>query len=153
MESPRRLRPFEFGSGVLIAADPSHKGRYAVQLLPGAVVSGGLPESSGDENCAQEVEVVATNNSGSSWTRPTVLGDQSVADITDKPWIAYGPTGVLAALWRNAYPPYNPTSELTPGYQNVFAAVSRNNGKTFSAPSEAQLRAITPTGSSAAGGG
>ena len=23
---------------------------------------------------------------------------------------------------------------MTPGYQNVFAAVSRNNGKTFSAP-------------------
>ena len=122
------------GSGVLIAADPSHKGRYAVQLQPGAVVSGGLPGLPATKTVPQEVEVVATNNSGSSWTSPTILGHQSVAHITDKPWIAYGPTGVLAALWRNAYPPYNPTSELTPGYQNVFAAVSRNNGKTFSAP-------------------
>jgi hypothetical protein len=37
-------------------------------------------------------------------------------------------------LWRNAYPPYNPGSFLVPGTQNVFAAVSRDNGATFGAP-------------------
>ena len=77
---------------------------------------------------------LTTTNSGSTWSTPTTLGNESVQHITNRPWIAYGPTGVLAALWRNAYPPYNPTSFLAPGTQNVFAAVSRNNGKTFSAP-------------------
>ena len=77
---------------------------------PGRLFPAVYPAYAATTNVPQEVEVVATNNSGSSWTRPTILGDRSVAHITDKPWIAYGPTGVLAALWRNAYPPYNPTS-------------------------------------------
>ena len=37
-------------------------------------------------------------------------------------------------LWRNAYPPYLPAGDLVPGTQNVFAAISRDNGMTFDAP-------------------
>jgi hypothetical protein len=108
--------------------------------------------------------VVATDDSGLSWSSPAVLGNEPVTHITNRPWISYtsvfkhrhgederdkhrhgederdnqqgsnGPTGVLAVLWRNAYPPYNPASFLVPGTQNVFTVISRNNGKTFSAP-------------------
>jgi hypothetical protein len=107
------------GEGVFVAADPSHKGRFAV------LIRTFVP---------QEVQVVTTGDSGNTWSTPTALGNESVQHTTNRPWIAYGPTGVLAALWRNAYPPYNSKSFLTPGTQNVFAAISRNNGKTFSAP-------------------
>jgi hypothetical protein len=71
---------------------------------------------------------------GLTWSTPTALGNESVQHITNRPWITYGPIGVLAALWRNAYPPYKASSFLTPGTQNVSAAISRNNGQTFSAP-------------------
>jgi hypothetical protein len=122
------------GSGIWVAADPSRKGRFAVLLLPANHVSGGfggLPES---KNVPQNVEVMTTGDSGSTWSTPTTLGNESVEHITNRPWIAYGPTGVLAVLWRNAYAPYDATSFLTPGTQNVFAAVSRNNGSSYSAP-------------------
>jgi hypothetical protein len=122
------------GSGVFVAADPSHNGRYAVLLLPGAQISGGLAGLPASKVVPQEVQVVTTGDSGQTWSTPTALGNESVQHITNRPWITYGPTGVLAALWRNAYPPYNPKSFLVPGTQNVFAAISRNNGKAFSAP-------------------
>ena len=122
------------GTGLFVAADPSHKGRFAVLLLPGNQVSGGLAGLPASKNVPQDVQVVTTANSGNTWSTPTTLGNESVQHITNRPWIAYGPTGVLAALWRNAYPPYDATSFLVPGTQNVFTAVSRNNGSTFSAP-------------------
>jgi hypothetical protein len=122
------------GTGLFVAADPSHKGRFAVLLLPGSTVSGGVAGLSASKNVPQEVQVVTTGDSGRTWSTPTTLGNESVQHITNRPWIAYGPTGVLAVLWRNAYPPYNAQSFLVPGTQNVFTAVSRNNGSTFSAP-------------------
>jgi len=121
-------------TGLFVTADPSHKGRYAVLLMPGNQIPGGLSGLSASKNVPQEVQVVTTADSGSTWSTPTALGNESVPHITSRPWIAYGPTGVLAALWRNAYPPYDPQSFLVPGTQNVFAAVSRNNGTTFSVP-------------------
>lgn len=105
--------------GVFIAADPSQTGHYAV-LIPSFN--------------KQAVQVMTTGNSGQTWSTPSAFGDESVQHTTNRPWIAYGPTGVLAVLWRNAYPPYAPRSTLTPGTQNVFAAISHNNGRTFSAP-------------------
>jgi hypothetical protein len=136
------------GSNVFVAADTNHKGQYAVLLLPGHLVSGGLAGLPASENVPQEVEVATTDDSGLSWSSPTVLGNEPVTHITNRPWISYtavskhepnhqqgsnGPT-VLAVLWRNAYSPYNPASFLVPGTQNVFVVISRNNGKTFSAP-------------------
>ena len=129
------------GSNVFVAADSYHKGRYAVLLLPGHMVPGGLAGLPASRNVPQEVQVVSTRDSGRNWSDPTVLGNEPVTHITNRPWIAYtsvrqgdeGPTGVLAVLWRNAHPPYNPASGLVPGTQNVFVAISRN-GKTFSDP-------------------
>jgi len=132
------------GSGLFVAADPAQKGRFALMVLPATVVSGGLPGLPATKDTPQEVEVVTTNNSGTSWSLPKVLGDESTPHITNRPWIAYGPTGVLAALWRNANPPYNPTSFLVSGYQSVFAAISRDNGKTFSAPVQLNSKPSPP---------
>jgi hypothetical protein len=121
-------------SGLFVAADPSQKGRYAVLLLTGNQAAGGSAGQPASKPAPQEVQVVTTGDSGVTWSTPTVLGNESVQHVTNRPWITYGPTGVLAALWRNAYPPFNAKSFLTPGTQNVFAAISRNSGKTFSAP-------------------
>jgi hypothetical protein len=122
------------GSNVFVAADPAHRGRFAVMLLPGARVPGGLPGLSPNRNVPQQVQVLTTANSGTTWSTPISLGNESTVHLTNRPWIAYGPNGVLAALWRNAYPPYPATITLPPGTQNVFAAISRDNGKTFSSP-------------------
>jgi len=122
------------GSGLFVAADPSHKGRFAVLIMPGNTVAGGLAGLPASKNVPQEVHVVTTRDSGRTWSTPTTLGNESVQHVTNRPWIAYGPTGVLAVVWRNAYPPFGAGSFLTPGTQNVFAAISRNNGRTFSAP-------------------
>jgi hypothetical protein len=116
-----------------VAADPSHKGRFAVMLLPGNQQAGGLAGLAAGKNVPQEVQVVTTGDSGRTWSTPATLGNESAEHITNRPWISYGPTGVLAVLWRNAYPPYDPSSFLTPGTQNVFAVISRN-GRTFSSP-------------------
>ena len=122
------------GSGAFVAGDPSHVGRFAVMVLAGRQVAGGLAGLPARKNVPQEVQVATTSDSGRDWSAPAALGDEPVSHITNRPWLAYGPTGVLAALWRNAYPPYDPSSFLVPGTQNVFAAISHNNGKAFSAP-------------------
>jgi hypothetical protein len=121
------------GSGAFVAADPAHGGRFAVMVLPGQRGSAAQPGLSASANAPQEVQVATTRDSGNRWSNPVTLGDESGAHITNRPWLAYGPTGVLAALWRNAYPPFA-KADLVPGTQNVFAAISRNNGVTFSAP-------------------
>jgi hypothetical protein len=129
------------GSGVFVAADSFNRGRFAVLVLPGHVVPGGLAGLSPSRNVPLGVAVVTTADYGNTWSFPWLLGDETGAHITNRPWIAYtsvkdgnGTTGVLAALWRNANPPFNPGSGLVPGTQSVFAAVSRDNGMTFSAP-------------------
>ena len=125
------------GAGLFVAADPSHQGRFAVLIT----VAGGVAGLRPSQNVPQEVQVVTTSDSGKTWSTASTLGKESRHHITNRPWIAYGPTGVLAALWRNAYPPYNAQSFLVPGTQNVFAAISHNNGKTFSAP--VQLNSVS----------
>jgi hypothetical protein len=130
------------GSNVFIAADNYHPGRFAVLVLPGDLVLGGLAGLPPTRVVPQEVRVVTTGDSGISWSSPATFGDEPVAHITNRPWIAYtsvqegrnGPTGVLAVLWRNAYQPYNLSSGLVPGTQNVFVSISRNNGKTYTDP-------------------
>lgn len=131
------------GSDIFVAADSFNAGRFAVLVLPGHTVAGGLAGLSATRNVPQGVAVVTTNDSGNTWSFPWLLGDEPGAHITNRPWIAYtsvqdgtGATGVLAVLWRNAYAPYNPGSALVPGTQNVFVAISRDNGMSFSAPAQ-----------------
>ena len=139
------------GSDIFIAADSFNQGRFAVLVLPGHTVAGGLAGLSASRNVPLGVAIVTTSDSGNTWSFPWLLGDEAGTHITNRPWIAYtsvqdgtGPTGVLAVLWRNAYPPYNPRSFLVPGTQNVFAAVSRDNGGTFGAPVQLNSAASPP---------
>jgi hypothetical protein len=129
------------GSDIFVAADSFNKGRYAVMVLPGHQVAGGLAGLSPSRNVPLGVAVVTTSDSGSTWSFPWLFGNEPVTHITNRPWIAYtsvqdgaGPTGALAVLWRNAYAPYNARSGLEPGTQSVFVSVSRDNGATYGAP-------------------
>jgi hypothetical protein len=140
----RHVIPGGVPGGLFVAADPSKKGRFAVLELPSNSVSAGFEGLPAGKNVPQEVRVVTTSDLGSTWSTPISLGNESVAHITNRPWIAYGPTGVLAVVWRNNYPPYDPKSFLVGGTQNVFAAISRNNGKTFSASMQLNSKPSPP---------
>jgi hypothetical protein len=95
-----------------IAADPTAKGHFALTVF----------DSTGTEN-----EVYVTNDAGQTWQGPTLVGE-TPPNQRFKPWIAYGPTGVLALVWRTQYANQS---------NDVWAAISRqtsSNGAVFSAP-------------------
>src|SRR5258708_4898714 len=130
------------GPMCFVAADSYHSGRFAVLVLPGDLVSGGLAGLPPTRVVPQEVGVVTPGDSGFTWSQPATFGDEPVAHITNRPWIAYtsvqqgrnGPTGVLAVLWRNAYPPYNRAAGLVPGTQNRVLSLSPNHRTTLTDP-------------------
>ncbi|MHB1582814.1 MAG: sialidase family protein [Acidimicrobiales bacterium] len=108
----------------LIAADPSHKGHFALQIF----------DSTGTEN-----QVYTTDDAGATWAGPTDVAE-SPPDQRFKPWISYGPDGDLALVWR--------TWHGAPGTSpyDVWAAVGRARGQgapVFSAP----VRISSATGS------
>jgi hypothetical protein len=95
------------GSGDLISADPAHAGHFAVMQQVGDVL-----------------EVLTTTDAGHSWSAPkrlTVPG-RGIA----LPWLDYGPTGVLAAMWKSTDPS---TSEF-----RVYTAVLDAGKTTFGKP-------------------
>jgi hypothetical protein len=70
-----------------VAADPAHLGRFAVMVPAG-----------------NDLDVYITDDSGRRWTGPAVI----TAPNAFKPWIEFGPTGLLGVVWRTA-------SSVTPG--------------------------------------
>ena len=90
-----------------MSADTSKQGRFAV-MQP---ISGG-----------RQLAVFATEDSGKTWTGPVIAGETAGASI-NKPWIAFGPKGDLAVMWRAL----NPN-----GSYEVWAAASKDGGKTWS---------------------
>lgn len=86
-----------------VTADPRHSGRFAVMLPRG-----------------NNLEVYITNDAGQTWTGPTVIAAPGAA----KPWIEFGPTGLLGVMWRT----------IAPDAVNVYSVVSFNRGKSFSSP-------------------
>ncbi len=105
-------------SSVQVAADPSDKHRFAVDVIPGSKAA---------------LDVFTTDNSGRTWSGPATLGDISGQHVVNRPWIAYSPQGFLGAFWRIAFPPFQ-ASFLQSGTQNVYVALSEDGGRTFSAP-------------------
>ena len=93
-------------SGQIVAADPSHLGRFAVLFTT---------------NSGQNLETWVTPDSGTTWTRTNRFPAPPGESFT-KPWIAYSPTGALGIVWRT---PHGPTVD-------VRAIVSRDGGATFS---------------------
>lgn len=91
------------------AADPSRRGRYAVMALDAA---------------QKHLQVYVTGDSGLTW-RSTTLADPGEGVSRWTPWISYGPSGALGAVWRTAY---------ADGSFDVWAAVAPNGDTRFKAP-------------------
>jgi hypothetical protein len=100
-----------------VSADPTHSGRFAVMVPRG-----------------DDLEVYITKDAGQRWTGPTVIA----APNAYKPWIGFGPTGLLGVAWRTVssfapggMPPLIPAPTAT---IDAYSAVSFNGGRSFSAP-------------------
>jgi hypothetical protein len=91
------------------AADPSRRGRYAVMAFDAAQT---------------HLRVYITKDSGATWTQAT-LADPAPGIKRWVPWIAYGPTGALGAVWRTEY---------AGGSFDVWAAVAPKGDARFGAP-------------------
>jgi hypothetical protein len=94
-----------------VAADPSKAGRYAVAVFN--------PDRT-------ELLVYVTADSGRTWSGPARLTTPS-AQTLYLPWLAYGPTGALGALWRAGY---------ADGTYAAWAAVSPSGGARFASSIE-----------------
>ena len=92
-----------------LAADPSRTGRYALAVL------------NADRS---QLLVYATTYSGASWRGPAHLTAPAATTLY-LPWIAYGPTGALGAVWRAAYADgtYAPWAAVSPSGGDVLRAV------------------------------
>jgi len=86
-----------------VTADPTTRGRFALMLPHG-----------------DRLDVYITADSGISWSGPNSI----VAPDAAKPWIEYGPSGVLGVMWRT----------LLDDQSNVYATASFDGGHTFNEP-------------------
>lgn len=100
-----------------VSADTTRRGRFALML----------PRD-------DTFEVYVTENSGESWTGPTVIN----APGGDRPWIEFGPTGLLGVMWRTRA-------------VDVYSVLSCDHGRTFTAPMRVN-QATQPPGNAGPGG-
>jgi hypothetical protein len=91
------------------AADPSRPGRFAVMAFDAE---------------QKHLLVYVTRDTGRSWTR-TSLAEPGAGVARWTPWIAYGPSGALGAMWRTSY---------ADGSFDVWAAVSPKGDIRFAPP-------------------
>jgi Neuraminidase (sialidase) len=118
----------------MVAADPTHRGRFSVAV---------------PMNRGGEYHVYTTNDSGKTWSRPAVVtedaGKSKYFGV-----MAYSPNGVLGIAWHSrlaaAAPQQGqPFQRPSASPFNIWAAISRDKGATFSRPVKAS------TGDSPAG--
>jgi hypothetical protein len=120
-------------NGMVVAANPTKPGTFSVLF----------PSSEG-------AQAYLTQDSGKTWTRSASIPgvpSTSIVNLTT----AYSPKGILALVWRVIYPlsPLRPpkprakpaylltiphTFEPIPETYEIWSAISRDWGKTFSAP-------------------
>ena len=101
--------PTSFNFEPYIAADPTRHGRYAVMVFDAA---------------QKHLLVYVTRDSGKTW-RTAVLAEPGPGVSRWTPWISYGPSGALGAVWRTAY---------ADGTFDVWAAVAPHGDARFDAP-------------------
>jgi hypothetical protein len=111
---------------VLAAADPSRAGHFAISI----------------QREGKEFHVYQTRNSGQSWNGPAIVTD----DATKRHYhasLVYSRQGVLGLMWRTMQPAPGQTVTGAPAGgpgggagvpYNVWAAISRDGGATFSEP-------------------
>jgi hypothetical protein len=103
-------QPFPF-----LAADPAARGHFALTVF----------DATGTQN-----QIYATDDFGATWHGPALVAE-APANQRFKPWLSYGPSGLLALVWRT----WNGAPNASP--YDVWAAVGRDegrNGPAFSAP-------------------
>jgi hypothetical protein len=117
------------GAQAQVAADPTHRGRFVVSAL------------NADRN---RFLIVATDDGGKTWSTPLALTNDQRHTIL-KPWVSYSPGGVFGVFWRSSEGAPGPVEQRAPGPPapgtapktypyDVWAAVSRDGGKTMSQP-------------------
>lgn len=140
-------------SGPMVAADPSKPGHFAVAVAM---------------NGNTQFHVYETRDSGQNWSKPVAVTDDDTKRKS-YPWLNYSPTGMLGLMWRSIQAPPSPppapsgpsapgaaAGRLTFGNQqpmpyNVWAAISRDGGGTFSEPLKVSA-ADSPAGRPGAAG-
>jgi hypothetical protein len=113
-----------------LAADPTHRGTFAALVLCAP--------------SAHAVRVFVTRDLGATWRETADLADAPPSDYqgtpspfgVNRPWVAFGPTGALAVMWRQAYGSarFPALGAAVPGPQDVFLAMSVDGGRSFTAP-------------------
>ena len=99
------------GAAQRLIADQTKAGRYSILRY----VSAPTPH----------YEVTTTEDHGQTWSQPVNAGSTPEAASLTKPAIKYSHGGVLALIWRAIY---------QDGSYDVWGAISKNQGKTFSRP-------------------
>ena len=94
-----------------VSADQTKAGRYALLTY----VSGLAPE----------YRVLVTEDYGQTWSAPTSAGKTPGARNFVKPAFEYSRDGILGLMWRAIYPDNT---------YDIWSTISRDGGKTFSAP-------------------
>jgi hypothetical protein len=125
-----------------VSSDAGRAGRYAIGLMN--------PDATG-------LRVLVTDDSGVTWSSPATVvqtsdappvhaANQAGMDVFERgniirPWMEYGPTGVLGFIWKQrrddvSGPPARPNQ---PGFTwgtgfDVYAGISCDGGKTWLPP-------------------
>jgi hypothetical protein len=103
-------QPFPF-----VAADPAAGGHFALTAF----------DATGTQN-----QVYTTDDYGATWHGPALVAAAPSGQLF-KPWISYGPNGLIALTWRTW------TGTPDASAYDVFAAIGRDEGRdgpVFSAP-------------------
>lgn len=105
-------RPMRDAPGpTTLAADPTRAGRYAVLEYD--------PQG-------PRYEVIVTNDSGTSWSKPVTAATTPGASGFTRPAFEYTRSGLLALIWRAVY-------AKTHTY-DIWASISKDGGRSFSRP-------------------
>jgi len=100
---------------VLVASDPTRAGHFTVAALDAE---------------RTKYLVYQTFDAGKSWTPRATIVTNSATTQKFKPWLSYSSTGVLGLMWRS-YTEQGSGPNLP---YEIWAAISKNGGTTFSAP-------------------
>jgi hypothetical protein len=97
--------PVGMGGGVMLAADPSGEGRYALARQSG-----------------QQILVTITQDSGETWLQPVVAAEVPDGARFGHRAMKYSPKGDFALIWKAMY---------ADGSFDVWSAASRDGGSVF----------------------
>ena len=112
----------DYAGSPIVAADPTKKGHFAL-AVPMKGDGGHL--------------MYRTTDAGKTWSGPVTLTEDAGKRHYHS-WMAFSRQGVLAIMWRTSQPAAGQERAAGPGEPaqpyNVWAAISRDGGVSFSAP-------------------